>query len=314
MELVSGPPWQRSRCHHKTTYTHENIANVVLGTLPGDGWAVITPPEGGEDGFRPCNYPSAPLNIAADALERYLGACRAHMGCADMIEGSCETVASALAARVTAVVQGGHSSDRGVNVLRDAYALLESELVEDDTVTHHIAVLFQPARAAMQAAEVSRKNGPSLAGSSSVPVPLRWKPFLWAGTPSLPSFVNHHCLGVGRGLAEGLENCNERSNPFVLPMYVLAYLWDECSLTDSELSCVRSESAVYSLHCMALVVDPTSKVAYLADPNGTLIPGSNLEFLRLPLSPLSRGHRPSTSMSQYDRDQDRIRGKKLRIK
>jgi hypothetical protein len=251
--------------------------------------------------------------MAADALERYLGAGRAHMGCADMIEGSCETVASALAARVIAVVQRGHDSDHGVDVLRDAYALLKRDLEEDDTVAHHIAVLFQPALAAMQAAEDARQNVPVVAGSSSVPVPLRWKPFLWADTPSLPSFVNHHCLGVGHGLTEGLENCNERSNPFVLPIYVLAYLWDECPLTDKELSCVRSESAVYSLHCMALVVDPTNKVAYIADPNGTLIPGSNLEFLHLPLIPLSRGHRPSTSMSQYDRDL-RTRAKKTRIK
>ena len=186
--------------------------------------------------------------MAAHALELYLGADRAHMRCADMVTGNCETVASALAARVIVEVHRHESSDSAVDILNSAYASLESDLAKDNTLANHIAVQFEPARASIVAAENSHRGDPVLVRSSSVPDPLRWKPFLWTDTPTLPSFVNHHCLGVGSGLEEGLKECNVRSEPYVLPMYVLAYIWDACQLTDDELLCGDSESAVYSLH------------------------------------------------------------------
>ena len=310
LRLVRGPPWQRRRCCHDTTYTHGDIVNAVRGELPEGDWRVIPPSDSGIGGFRPCNYPKDSLQTAARALELFLGADRPiNLRYADMIAGNCETVASALAARVIAELHRHDRNDNPVVTLNSAYATLEIDLVTDNTLTNHIAVLFAPAKAAIMAAEHSHSSEPApLSGvncSSSAPAQLRWKPFLWADAPTLTSFVNYHCLGVGSGLKEGLKNCDFRSAPFVLPMYVLAYIWDGCELTDDDLSRGDYETAVYSLHCIALVVDSVKKVAYIADPNGSLIPGSNIEFLRLPLRPLGLHHRPTTFVSQYDREQCR---------
>jgi hypothetical protein len=308
LRLVRGPPWQRRRCCHETTYTHGDIVNTVRGALPGDGWSVIPPSNSGSDGFRPCNYPEAPLPHAARALGIFLGADRAlNLRCADMITGNCETVASALGARLLAEFHRHDRNDNPVETLNSAYATLEMELLTEDTLTNHIDILFAPAKAAIIAAERSHSSEPATSlwanCGSSAPAPLRWKPFLWADAPTSTSFVNYHCLGVGSGLKEGLENCDCRLQPFILPVYVLAYIWDGCELTDEDLLCGDHETAVYSLHCIALVVDPVKKEAYIADPNGSLIPGGNIEFLRLPLRPLGLHHCPTTSLSQYDREQ-----------
>ena len=61
------------------------------------------------------------------------------------------------------------------------------------------------------------------------------------------------------------------------------------------------ETAQYSLHAVGLVINSSIKTIIVADPNGGLKEGSNIEFLSMPLTKLE--NEPTTSVSRYDRDQ-----------
>jgi hypothetical protein len=307
LQAVYGPPWQRQCCRYKTTYTHDNIVAFIRDALPCKNWCVIPPTWSDADGFRPCNYPTAPAVAAAKGLARFLGKVgplgeheTTHF--ADMVDGHCETVASALAARVVTEVRVRGRRRDPASILHGAFKSLECDLTKVDTAANHIAVLFAPARVAIRAAQRANSGDVTPVSSGSAPVPLQWKPYLWCATPCLSSFVAHHCLGVGSGLVDGLVDCGTRSEPYTLPAYVLNYVWDNDELDKSDLACPDHETAVYSLHCIALVVDPKGQTVYVADPNGSLIPGSNIEYLSLPLRPLCHDESPSTCVSQYNRE------------
>jgi hypothetical protein len=52
------------------------------------------------------------------------------------------------------------------------------------------------------------------------------------------------------------------------------------------------------LHVVGLVINPLNKTIIIADPNGALIGGSNMEFISMPLSKLRS--KPTTCVSSYD--------------
>ena len=89
------------------------------------------------------------------------------------------------------------------------------------------------------------------------------------------------------------------SSNFYMPLYVLSYLYDTEELTHAELLASKEESAQYSLHAVGLVFDQTNKRIIVADPNGALVPGSNMEFVQIPLTSRSTS---TTSVSQFDVD------------
>ena len=89
------------------------------------------------------------------------------------------------------------------------------------------------------------------------------------------------------------------SSNFYMPLYVLSYLYDIEELTHAELLASKEESAQYSLHAVGLVFDQTNKRIIVADPNGALVPGSNMEFVQIPLTSRSTS---TTSVSQFDVD------------
>ena len=84
-------------------------------------------------------------------------------------------------------------------------------------------------------------------------------------------------------------------------MYVLCYLFDTNELTNAELKNIKEESAQYSLHAIGLVINSLYKTVIIADPNGALIGGSNMEFLRMPLTKLQSKPTTTTTLSCFDR-------------
>jgi hypothetical protein len=64
----------------------------------------------------------------------------------------------------------------------------------------------------------------------------------------------------------------------IYPLYMLCYLFDNNELTNAELKNTKEESAQYSLHVVGLVINSLNKTVIIADPNGALIGGSNMEF------------------------------------
>jgi hypothetical protein len=79
-------------------------------------------------------------------------------------------------------------------------------------------------------------------------------------------------------------------------IYVVNYLFDQDELTPAQMAVMQpfEETAQHSIHALELVFDPDSKSIVFADPNGALIPGSNMEFVCVPAekrdSPASTRH------------------------
>ena len=95
------------------------------------------------------------------------------------------------------------------------------------------------------------------------------------------------------------------SVPLYLPVYI--YDLDELDSVAMQRTGPDYETAQYSCHVLGLVLDKVAKCAVLADPNGGLVPGSNMEFVCMP--PRTRRALPSTSQSRYDLDRKRKKKK-----
>ena len=85
------------------------------------------------------------------------------------------------------------------------------------------------------------------------------------------------------------------SSHHIMPLYILNY-----ELSDKQIEETSEETAQYSLHVVGLVFDKENQRVVVADPNGALLPGSNMEFLTIPLK--KRRANPSTRVSRFDLD------------
>lgn len=88
----------------------------------------------------------------------------------------------------------------------------------------------------------------------------------------------------------------------MMPLYIISYIFDGNELTKQDLSETVDETAQYSLHVIGLVFDLVKCRVIIADPNGPLIPGSNMEFVSIPLQCRSEEDGLSTKVSRYDLD------------
>ncbi len=92
--------------------------------------------------------------------------------------------------------------------------------------------------------------------------------------------------------------------PLFLPACADIFDGDELSAADLKRDDI--ETAQYSCHVVGLVLSQ-SQNAFIADPNGALIRGGNMEFLSVPV--LSSNFKPTTATSRYDREVTAIQKK-----
>ena len=89
----------------------------------------------------------------------------------------------------------------------------------------------------------------------------------------------------------------------IIPLYILCYVFDSNELSMEDLQNATEETAQYSLHVVGLVMHRVQHILFVADPNGALIGGSNMEFLAMPLKKLI-SDRSTTKVSAYDRSEN----------
>ena len=58
---------------------------------------------------------------------------------------------------------------------------------------------------------------------------------------------------------------------------------------------------MFNVHAVSIVIDPVSQVLLIMDPNGSIMKGSNMEFVTMPMQ--QKQGMPTTSVSRYDQDQ-----------
>jgi hypothetical protein len=94
-----------------------------------------------------------------------------------------------------------------------------------------------------------------------------------------------------------------------MPLYILNYIYDNDELNDVDLTKSLAETAQYSCHAVGLIFDRKNCRIVVADPNGALIPGYNMEFVSVPLT---ERRSPSTKVSSFDLEKDALKRLKKR--
>jgi len=255
------------RLTHKTTYSHENLYAWLKTILPD--WEIFIPHQKISGPSFPAlsDWPSINIrNVIKDWLEEQ------NVGNTDdLLDGLCEPLAFYLSSKIKQDIELGkfHSIYR-------TYQTIKTEL---DTLEPLDAAQLLLARYIMQ---------------------VKDSPVFW-GEEFVGSY-KHYLFG--HNLAEA-SILNAANNPVVniIPLYVLNYIFDGDELSNTELKNSVEETAQYSLHVVGLVLDMRSRRLFIADPNGVLLPGSNMEFLSMPLQ--KRNNAASTKVSGFDLDSKR---------
>ena len=132
------------------------------------------------------------------------------------------------------------------------------------------------------------------------------------GPQMLGLSYEHYLFGHSLGKRRIKElTTSSSTGTIMIPMYILCYLFDNDELSVEELKSSTEETAQYSLHAVGLVMHRDSRRLFVADPNGALIGGSNMEFLAMPLKKLN--HKSTTKVSAYDRSEMKRLNTKLFI-
>jgi len=289
-ELSQALDGKRRRCEHVTSYDHEQIFRRLVEIL-GDGWKVYGPSILRDDDVL-SDWPAD----QSDYVIRWLR----EQGCAhpeDLVDGHCEPLAVALSVMVKRILSS--TNLEASDVPDQAHVQLRSELSKDpDTAPARIFRNFERG---------------FLPGDHGGPPRPSWNIGVW-GERFRNTDIASYLFG-GSSMTYLIQTYrNElmaQKAIGMMPLYILNYIYSAEELRDEDLfddegkpffatrGTDVAEIAEYSVHVVGLVIDPVQQVCVVADPNGGLLPGGNMEFLSMPLR---CRRKPSTSVSQYDID------------
>ena len=253
------------RLTYKTTYSHDNLYAWLKTILPT--WEIFIPQQEVK-GSSALSFPALSdwpsINIR-DTVKHWIE--EQNVEYKDgLLDGLCEPLAFYLSSKLKEDVELGkfHS-------IRRSYQNIKSELDSLEAVDAAQLVL---GRYINQVQDSPLFWGEGIVGSKK-----------------------NYLFGHNLAKASILEAAN---NPAVniMPLYVLNYIFDGDELSNNELKNAVEETAQYSLHVVGLVFDMHRSRLFIADPNGALIPGSNMEFLSMPLK--TRNTAASTKVSCFD--------------
>ena len=260
-----------SRLSFETTYDHQNMSNWLKKILPD--WTIVIP---NSSCSALSDWPTE--GIIRNGVKEWLEEMN-HPNPDDLIDGSCDPLAYYLSSSISEVLI---SSKIDLNTTEQQNKFVSSVYKK---VKHGLAQLEPCVAAQSLFGEYIKQESPS--------------PQFW---PEISDDTFNHFL-LGHHLAKNRiqEVVASGDSIKIIPLYVLCYIFDENELSNSVLKDVKEETAQYSLHAVGLVINSSIKTIIVADPNGGLKGGSNMEFLSMPLTKLKS--KATTKVSRYDRDQ-----------
>lgn len=274
-----------AQCEFTTEYTHYGVSRWLCDIL-GEGWTVY-PPHHISDVER--RKPAANWPEEGNERDTILEILRGE-GCVnpeDLINGHCEAIALMLS-RVTEDILKDNPA-LGVGVNPRAHDLFFERMQK-----------LGPANAANLV--FAGFLGGIVEGTESWTRSVWGEKFTQNTIESLlysdSSAVQEYMKGFSVKL---LNSENERDKIETVPLYMICYIFDCDELDDEDLKNCTIESAQYSCHVVGIVMDARHKNVFIADPNGDLVHGSNMEFVCVPLEKRPAKVR-STAISQYDID------------
>ena len=245
-----------------TTYDHSNIYEWLHNILPS--WEIIIP-----TGLT-CALSEWPTSgISRDIIKQWLDENK-HTNSDDLLDGACEPLAFYLSSKIHDCLDIINN-----NNINSIYQTIKAELDNLDPLTS-AKLIFGDFIKAQHAS-----------------------PLFWG--PDIVGSYKHYLFGHVLAKEKLLDAADLNNIAFnIMPLYVLNYIYDCNELTNTQLKYTTEETAQYSLHVVGLVFDKSKQRVIVADPNGVLIPGSNMEFLSIPLQ--KRGAKASTTVSRFDID------------
>jgi len=260
------------RLSFETTYDHKNMFDWLKTFLPD--WNIVIP-DSSCSAFALSDWPTG---ITRNCVKEWLQEMN-HQTPDDLIDGACEPLAYYLSSSLTEYFPSSETKLRTV--------VQQNKFVSSiyKKVKNGLAKLEPRVAAKLIFGEYIKQESRS--------------PQFWPEI-SDDSF-NHFLLGHHLARSRIQEIVASGDSTKIIPLYVLCYLFDENELTNSVLKKVKEETAQYSLHAVGLVINSAIKTIIVADPNGGLKGGSNMEFLSMPLKKLKS--KATTKVSRYDRDQ-----------
>jgi hypothetical protein len=246
---------KRARLQHATSYTHAELQNWLCGAL-GARWNVHIP--------QTSLHSPAAAWPSSEQMQRVARSLRAlaPRGCdvIDVLNGHCEQMALQLSKTAAASASSGEALDTLADTAQETLTI---ELQAGDSL-ETVARVF----------------------ASQVSIGWHAGPRLWsAEAPNLcpaalsdisPDITAHTLAFVFGGEATWARiraaSTGEGTQICVLPMYVLCYIFDGDELHDAEMERSDEETAQYSVHCVGLMIDQTSKtvvvcVSFLSSTN-----------------------------------------------
>lgn len=257
----------RQKCFHKTTYSHEILVPWLQSVIKTECEICIPT-------YKP--KPDSTNNVLSawpkvDILDVVLEWLRNQnvKNPTDLVDGACEPLALYLSSHIKASIVNGDYEDFDQSMRNASAELVDMESEKSAEIIFQKFTIAENVSPLLWGNEIRGSFSDYLFGSN-------------AAKEYISSAYQSPCIGM-------------------MPLYILNYIFDKDELTDEQLSNDKPETAQYSCHVVGLVFDKLKKRIIVVDPNGPLIPGSNMEFLVVPF--VLRNETPSTSNSQYDIDQ-----------
>ena len=284
---------RRRQCEHATVYTHEELCAWIGVALPS--WTVHGPSILGDNALAA----SWPCDDHVNNVEKWLS----DNGCKDpanLLAGACEPLALFLSREAEKLLLAGVEPAGQIPDLAHKEALT--------TLAHDVD--------APQSVFGGGFTGGFVHGHAT------WTMDVWGskyGDRPLASYM-YGGEGVQARIMEyAAELGRGDQHVGTMPLYVINYIWDGDELSTKDMLNTADETAMYSIHVVGLVLDAKNKTVVIADPNGGLLPGGNMELLAVP--PRMRNTGPSTALSQFDIDElaakeeeEKKKGKKIKGK
>ena len=262
------------RLSFETTYDHQNMSDWLKKVLPD--WTIVIP---NSSCSALSDWPTEGITRISviEWLEK-----NNYPNPPDLINGSCDPLAYYLSSSISEVLL---SSKIELNTIAQQKEFVSSIYTE---IKDGLAQLEPRIAAQSIFGEYIKQESPS---------PQFWPEI---SVDTFNHFLLGHQLAKDR-IQETVASAGDGTK--IIPLYVLCYLFDENELTDPVLKEVIEETAQYSLHAVGLVINSSIKTIIVADPNGGLKEGYNMEFLSMPLRELE-SEKATTKVSRFDRDQE----------
>jgi hypothetical protein len=271
-----------------TSYSHKNLHDWLKTFLPE--WNIIIPDNEGPEPLSVLSEWPANGNCH-NGVKQWLQE-NMHQTPDDLIDGACEPLAFWLSAYIkySQIVDKNNFERSNIPIV----------IYDKD----YLLTTYREAKSRLENME------PSIAAKcifgdyikQEVPSPLFW-PDVSLGEASYKEFLFGHHRAMKRILDVVEANSLLSEEKIIsIPLYVLCYIFDNDELTNAELKNTKVETAQYSLHVVGLVINSFTKTIIIADSNGALRGGSNMEFLSMPLTKLNHGQ-ATTKVSSFDRDE-----------